>query len=147
VVLIALCFVGSCFSAKSGDDSKNNQLVISLVQSVLTDTKGTEGYVKVRIADAQGNYAGKFKVFLVKAFPSADEGKFLIRNQEIFPIEGEKTLYHFNFFVTKPEPGFYTLEFRATPEEKGNANGVESSIHTLKNPWSSRHQRLQTGCK
>jgi len=102
-------------------------IVATLTQKTL---KKGEGFVKVKVTDVLGNFASKAKVFLVKAYPSQQENNPLVSNQELFAVEGEKTLYQFNLLAAKPESGFYTLVLMITPEDKKfiGVNHVELSV-------------------
>lgn len=53
---------------------------------------------------------------LTKAYPLGNEDKSVINNQE---ISAEGGAFKFNFMAIKPEPGFYNLDLRVTPSDKG----------------------------
>jgi hypothetical protein len=63
------------------------------------------------------------KLILSKAYPTSAPEKVLITNQEV-----ANTL---NFLAAKPEPGFYNLEFRVTPEKNSLAIPADT-LRTLK---------------
>jgi len=107
-------------------------LEVSLVTKSLSLVKKNEGSVKVRVTH-KGEFATPVKVFLLKAHPVNQEENVLVSNQELFQVEGDNTLYQFNFFAMKPETGAYELEFTVRPTEKNSGfEAVESAVFTIK---------------
>jgi len=104
-----------------------------LVQGSLA--AGKEGSLKVRIMDSQGNFATKCRVYLIKATPSSEPNNVIIADKELHPVSSDdkEDTYSFNFLLSKPDPGFYTLHFSATPlEKKSNWVGFDDSQLTVK---------------
>lgn len=89
-------------------------IAVTLTQSSISPAS-KEGVLSIKTTNANGNDIPT-KVFLIKAYPVGNEDKSLINNQEVVSESG---VYKLNFIAAKPEPGFYNLEFRVTPSDKG----------------------------
>jgi oligosaccharyltransferase complex subunit delta (ribophorin II) len=107
--------------------AKNNfgmsPLVVSLPKkSILASaaTKGEDAFIKIRVTDVFGRFASKTRVYIVKAFPTAQETTTVMQNQEALPVSSDNTLYSFNFLAIKPDQGFYTFELSVTPLDKNS---------------------------
>jgi oligosaccharyltransferase complex subunit delta (ribophorin II) len=108
-----------------------NPLKLSLVQGSLSAGKD----LKVRITDSHGNFATKCRVYLIKAYPSSEPNNVIIADKELHPAstDDKEDTYSFNFLLLKPDPGFYTLHFSATPlDKKSNFAGLEDAQLTVK---------------
>lgn len=110
---------------------KQSPLVLSLPKkSVLASAtaKGEEGLLQVRVTDVFGHAATKARVYVVKAFNTAQPATVILQNQEATPVASDSTLYSFNFLATKPDQGFYTFEFSVTPANKNSTFFAEPRV-------------------
>jgi len=102
-------------------------VVVAVTQKAISPSSKGEGIVNIRVTNVLGDDIPA-KLVLVKASPANAE-KVLVSNQDV-PKEGSN--YKFNFFAAKPEPGFYNLEFRVTPEKGSKALTTGSVVRSIK---------------
>lgn len=68
-------------------------------------------------------------------FPVDQEKQIILRNQQALPVsDGPQNLaYSFNFLATKPDQGFYSMEFSVAPVDKNSAFfPIEEATRTVK---------------
>jgi len=115
---------------------KHSPLVLTLQKSsILTSSKGDEGLVKILVTDIFGRYASKVAVYIVKVFPVENEKQIILRNQQALPVseDAKNVAYSFNFLATKPDQGFYSMEFNVAPADKNSPYAsIEETTRTVK---------------
>mmetsp|Transcript_29972 Transcript_29972/g.42131 ORF Transcript_29972/g.42131 Transcript_29972/m.42131 type:complete len:672 (+) Transcript_29972:75-2090(+) len=121
---------GAYYVLEGLNNIANNQFFTPLVVTLAQGTT-TESTIKVRVTDVYGNKATKSQVTLVKAYTDQEKNKPFLTNQEVTAVDD--TTYQLSLGATKPEAGFYNLEFRVTPSDNsGKFVGVDSAVRKLK---------------
>jgi len=93
-------------------------LTVSLQSKSLVSGANGEGFIRVKVGDAEGKFVSKAKVVLSKA--SSEGAALTVNNQEFSLVAGENNLYELNLLNLKPDAGLYTIEVTATPVEAKN---------------------------
>eukprot|EP00003_Mantamonas_plastica_P004073 TRINITY_DN1319_c0_g2_i3.p1 TRINITY_DN1319_c0_g2~~TRINITY_DN1319_c0_g2_i3.p1 ORF type:complete len:539 (-),score=168.37 TRINITY_DN1319_c0_g2_i3:1067-2683(-) len=116
------------------DNHLHVPLVVVMTQgSVLSSSsKGDAGFIKVKVTNVMGKpVTGGAKVFLNRAFPSDNEDQEIISNQEL--QAGSDGTLQFNFVGAKPQAGYYTVDFRVSPNsDDSRFSEVESTQRIVK---------------
>jgi len=89
----------------------------------------------VFVTDIFGHFATNVGVYIVKVFPVEQEKQIILRNQQALPVsDGAQNLaYSFNFLATKPDQGFYSMEFSVSPLDKNSPFfPIEDATRTVK---------------
>jgi len=89
----------------------------------------------VVVTDIFGHYATSVGVYIVKIFPVDQEKHVILRNQQALPISDspQNLGFTFNFLATKPDQGFYSMEFSVSPLDKNSPYfPIEEAARTVK---------------
>jgi hypothetical protein len=96
----------------------------------------------VRLTDIYGRFATRAKVVLVRASSGTqvDSARLVLSNQNLVPADekdARNTLYSLNFLASKPDKGYYALEFRVVPEDSAFST-IDSAVRIIKVPCPPR---------
>ena len=105
----------------------SSPLVLSLQQtSISTASSKGEGNVQVKVTDLFNNNVDNLKVFLVKASSLYNDKLVIASNQQLQSSSASD--FYLNLLASKPEPGFYNLEFAV----QQGTNAARSTSRTIK---------------
>ena len=94
--------------------------------SISTGSSKGEGNIVVKVTDLFDKKVDALKVFLVKASSLYNEKVVIASNQQLQTLS--ETDFSLNLLASKPDPGFYNLEFAV----QQGSNPVRSTSRTIK---------------